>query len=243
MTTKLLTISFFIIFCAGIYSCCNSQDSYAEADTEPSEAQQAEQTGLPVDVSTLAAGAPFYTPITISYSDLHNIKATGDGNGLTLDLSNSELWGKVHTGPFPFEAGDSDFVYINYAASADIAGGIAGLPISKFYDALYDSMWWDGNNDVRPKTRNSDTGELEESALGMIDVRDRFLLAVTESTKVAAILTSYEHGYHRTLISKYTLIGVLSDDKKTIDKTAINPRLTNATWHIMCGGTGSGFNA
>lgn len=56
-------------------------------------------------------------------------------------------------------------------------------------------------------------------------------------------LESYEHGYHRTLISKYTLIGVLSDDKKTIDKTAINPRLTNATWHIMCGGTGSGFNA
>jgi hypothetical protein len=74
------------------------------------------QTGLPVDASTLDAGNPFYPPMTISYSDLHNIKATGDGNGLTIDLSNSELWGKVYTGPYPFEAGDSDFDYINYRA-------------------------------------------------------------------------------------------------------------------------------
>ncbi|ETR70110.1 MAG: hypothetical protein OMM_09063 [Candidatus Magnetoglobus multicellularis str. Araruama] len=616
MFKNLLTISLFIFFCAGIYSGCNSQDSYAEAPEESTDKQTANQTGLPVDASTLDAGNPFYPPMSISYSDLHNIKATGDGNGLTIDLSNSELWGKVHTGPYPFEAGDSDFDYINYAASADIAGGIAGLPISKFYYALYDAnswniggkstvsptiayrlelfsgtsqkgmfgsfvsfkkendgtytklptiiegpfvtlkcsdeptlmtivwrtdelcnsqvffgkrrfeklteykkehcieidnlvpdtsyeyyvvseaedgrqvlsnqytvqtapekgkdnikfvytsdsyvtsgggessyigcnmeilrdiaanayrdnaefiifggdlvngfqtskedlifqyrawkqimsgfwntrpvytgmgnheflmnsyldytpdpenphfvtldkwpyetdsseavfkqefynptngpvpsdprrptyeenvysfqygsvlvlsvntdywqstnfnsmnnsadfggcpmgyimedqltwieqtldsaendstikyififthspvlpymkhvadgMWWDGNNDVRAKTRNSDTGELEESALGMIEVRDRFLLAVTTSTKVAAILTSHEHGYHRTLISKYTLIGVLSDDKKTIDTNAVNPRLTNATWHIMCGGAGSGFNA
>jgi hypothetical protein len=569
------------------------------------------QTGLPVDASTLDAGNPFYPPMTISYSDLHNIKATGDGNGLTIDLSNSELWGKVYTGPYPFEAGDSDFDYINYRAHASIAGGTAGLPISTFYKALYDanswntggqatmsptiayrlelfsgtsqkgmfgsfvsfkkendgtftklptiiegpfvtlkcsdnptkmtivwrtdvpcnsqvffgqrrfeklaiyddehaveidnlvpdtpyeyyvvseaedgrqvrsnlytvqtapekgkdnikfvytsdsystdgggessyigcnmeilrdiaanayrddaefiifggdlvdgfqtskedlifqyrawkqimsgfwntrpvypgmgnheflmniystylamdkwpyetdsseavfaqeffnplngpvpsdnrrptydenvysfqygsvlvmsvntdywqstsffsmknsadyggcpmgyimedqlawieqnlddaendntikyififthspvlpymkhvadSMWWDGNNNIRAKTKNSDTGTFDESALGMIEVRDRFLLAVTESSKVAAIFSSHEHGYHRTLISKYTPIGVYPEDDTDgdgiLDQYSTNPRFTNATWHIMCGGAGSGFNA
>jgi len=607
MIRKLLTISILIFFCAGIYSGCNSQNSFAE----PVEEQPADQTGLPVDVSTLEAGNPFYPPITISYSDLHNIKATGDSIGLTIDLSNSELWGKVHTGPYPFEAGDSDFDYINYGATANIAGGTAGLPISTFYKSLYDanswniggqsavsptiayrlelfsgtsqkgmfgsfvsfkkdndgnftklptiiegpfvtlkcsdnpttmtivwrtdepctsqvffgqrrfeqltsyvnehsikidnlvpdtpyeyyvvseaedgrhvrsnqytvqtapekgkdnikfvytsdsyttsgggensyigcnmeilrdiaanayrddaefiifggdlvdgfqtskedmifqyrawkqimsgfwntrpvypgmgnheflmnsfkgymtldkwpyetdsseavfaqeffnptngpvvsdprrpsytenvysfqygsvlvlsvntdywqstsflsmknsadyggcpmgyimedqltwieetlesaendrsikyififthspvlpymkhvedSMWWDGNNNIRAKTRNSNTGELEESALGMIQVRDRFLLAVTDSTKVAAIFSSHEHGYHRTLISKYTPIGVYPEDDTdndgVLDQYSPNPRFTNSTWHIMCGGAGSGFNA
>jgi len=607
MIKKLLTLSFLFFFCTAIYSGCNTQDSFAD----PVDEQQSEQTGLPVDVSTLEAGNPFYPPMTISYSDLHNINATGDDKGLSIDLSNTELWGTVHTGPYPFEAGDSDFDYINYRASESIVGGTANLPISTFYNALYDAnswnmggqstvsptiayrlelfsgtsqkgmfgsfvsfkkdnngnftklptiiegpfvtlkcsdnpttmtivwrtdepctsqvffgqrrfeqltsyvnehsikidnlvpdtpyeyhvvseaedgrqvrsnqytvqtapekgkdnikfvytsdsystsgggessyigcnmeilrdiaanayrdnaefiifggdlidgfstskedmifqyrawkqimsgfwntrpvypgmgnheflmnsfqgymtldkwpyetdsseavfaqeffnpsngpapsdsrrptydenvysfqygsvlvmsvntdywqstsflsmnnsadyggcpmgyimkdqltwieqtldsaendstikyvfifthspvlpymkhvadgLWWNGNNNIRAKTRNSDTGTLEESTLGMIEVRDRFLLAVTESTKVAAIFSSHEHGYHRTLISKYTPIGVYPDDDTNddgiLDQYSTNPNFKNATWHIMCGGAGSGFNA
>jgi len=37
MFKNLLTISFFIFFCAGIYSGCNSQDSYAEAPEESTD--------------------------------------------------------------------------------------------------------------------------------------------------------------------------------------------------------------
>ncbi|KPA19016.1 secreted protein containing Metallophosphoesterase domain protein [Candidatus Magnetomorum sp. HK-1] len=609
MIHRLLTISLFIFFSAGIFihTGCNSQDSFAE----PVDEQQAVQTGLPVDASTLEEGNPFYPPMAITYSDLHNINETGDTNGLTIDLNNSELWGKVHTGPYPFEAGDSDYDYPCYRAGSDISGGTANMPISTFYKALYDAnswnfggkttvtptiayrlelfsgttikgmfgsyvsfskdndgnftklptiiegpfvtlkcsdnpttmtivwrtdeactsqvffgqrrfeqltsyvnghsinidnlvpdtpyeyyvvsesedgrqvvsnkytvrtapdkgkdnikfvytsdsyttngggessyigcnmeilrdiaanayrdnaefiifggdlvdgfqtskedlifqyrawkqimsgfwntrpvypgmgnheflmnsfkgyvtldkwpyetdsseavfaqeffnptngpetsdprrpsykenvysfqygavlvlsvntdywqstnfismnnsadyggapmgyimedqltwiettldsaendstikyiflfthspilpymkhvadgLWWDGNNNIRAKTRNSDTGQLEESSLGMIEVRDRLLTAVTTSTKVAALFTSHEHGFHRTLISKYTPIGVYPDDDTNsdgkLDKYSTNPKFKNATWHIMCGGAGSGFNA
>jgi 3',5'-cyclic AMP phosphodiesterase CpdA len=110
-------------------------------------------------------------------------------------------------------------------------------PILPYMTHVEDSMWWNGNNNIKAQTRKLNTEtqeyEIQPESLGIIDVRDRLLTAVTKSTKVAAIFTSHEHGYHRTLISKYT--PVYTDG-------STNPNFNNATWHIMCGGGGSGFN-
>lgn len=124
-------------------------------------------------------------------------------------------------------------------------------PILPYMKHVEDSMWWDGNNNIRALTRklNAETNqyELQPEDLGMIQVRDRLLQAVADSTKVAAIFTSHEHGYHRTLISKHTPLGVYpkddTDGDDILDQFSTNPNLTNATWHIMSGGGGSGFNA
>ncbi|MBF0450675.1 MAG: metallophosphoesterase family protein [Candidatus Magnetomorum sp.] len=124
-------------------------------------------------------------------------------------------------------------------------------PVLPYMKHVEDALWWDGDNNIRAKTRklnpDTQTYEVQPEALGIIEVRDRLLTAVTTSTKVAALFTSHEHGYHRTLISKYTPIGVYPDDDTNgdgiLDKYSANPKFTNATWHIMCGGAGSGFNA
>ncbi|KPA17627.1 phosphohydrolase [Candidatus Magnetomorum sp. HK-1] len=131
-------------------------------------------------------------------------------------------------------------------------------PVLPYMRHIMDGMWWYGNNNVTAKTRvfNSDTQEYEMQSeplgqtdpLGIIEVRDRFLTAVTNSSKVAAIFSSHEHGYHRTLISKYTPLGVFPDDDRNDDGVleepySSNPKFKHATWHIMCGGGGSGFNS
>jgi 3',5'-cyclic AMP phosphodiesterase CpdA len=124
-------------------------------------------------------------------------------------------------------------------------------PILPYMKHVGDGLWWNGDNNVRAKTRtrNADSQEyeLQPDELGMIEVRDRLLKAITTSTKVAAFFSSHEHGYHRTLISKYTPLGVYPDDDidgdGVLDQYSPNPNLTNPTWHIMCGGAGSGFNA
>jgi len=149
MKRNFLAMTLILFLCVGINAGCKSQDSFADEADEP---QAAEQTGLPVDVTGLEAGSGFYPPATVSYADLHNINATGNETGLTIDLNNSELWGKVHTGPFPFEAGDSDYDYVNYRATADIVGGTATLPISTFFKPLYDANSWNygGQSEMTP---------------------------------------------------------------------------------------------
>jgi hypothetical protein len=51
-----------------------------------------------------------------------------------------------------------------------------------------DSMWWNGNNNIKAQTRKLNTEtqeyEIQPESLGIIDVRDRLLTAVTKSTLV-----------------------------------------------------------
>ena len=120
-------------------------------------------------------------------------------------------------------------------------------PVFPYMSHIGDGMWYRGDNKMRPYTKNETSGKLEPEALGIVQVRDRFWKAIAQSAKVAAVLTSHEHGYHRTLISNTTPVGVFPDDDTDgdgkLDKYSPNPEFVNPTWHIMCGGGGSPYNA
>lgn len=108
------------------------------------------------------------------------------------------------------------------------------------------STWWNGNNNVRAYTKNSETGELEASALGIIEMRNRFWKALAQSSKVAAVFTGDEHAYHRTLITSTTPVGVYPNDDTDGDGIldepfSPNPEFTNPVWHITSGGGGAPY--
>lgn len=109
------------------------------------------------------------------------------------------------------------------------------------------AMWWEGDNNIRPFTKNSETGKLEPEALGLIEVRNRLWKSVAQSSKVAAVFTGDEHAYHRTLINSETPVGVYpgddTDGDGKLDKYSPNPEFTNPVWHITCGGGGAPYVA
>ncbi len=108
-------------------------------------------------------------------------------------------------------------------------------------------MWWKGDNNPRAYVRGNQTGKVEPGRLGVLEIKERLWKTVSDSSKVAAVLTSHEHGYHRTLIDKKTPIGVYPDDDVdgdgVLDRYSANPALKHGVWHIVCGGGGSPFNA
>ncbi|KPA14225.1 hypothetical protein MHK_005569, partial [Candidatus Magnetomorum sp. HK-1] len=98
MIKKLFTMIFFSLLIINLHSGCNSQDSFAEPVTDE-PAAEAELTGLPVDIDSLVEMDYEIYGLSISNADLHNV-TDGDTDGLTLDLNNADLWGKVYTGPY-----------------------------------------------------------------------------------------------------------------------------------------------
>ncbi|MBS3775844.1 MAG: metallophosphoesterase family protein [Bacteroidales bacterium] len=105
-----------------------------------------------------------------------------------------------------------------------------------------DAMWYEGNNNVRAYTyRNGKTLPEEK---GIIEVRNELWEAVSSSKKVAAVLTSDEHGYHRTRIDKNTPVGVMSDDTDgdgRLNAVSPNKNFRYPTWHITSGGGGAPY--
>jgi len=109
------------------------------------------------------------------------------------------------------------------------------------------SMFHGGNNKIRAFSKNSRTGRLEPEKTGVIEVRNRFWKAVSQSSKVAAVFTGDEHAYHRTLIDKNTPVGLYPEDDTngdgTLDRYSPNPDFSHGVWHITCGGGGAPYVA
>ncbi|MEA3469417.1 MAG: metallophosphoesterase family protein [Thermodesulfobacteriota bacterium] len=114
-----------------------------------------------------------------------------------------------------------------------------------------DAMWWKGDNNIKAWTKKKN-GKMKPAAQGIIEVRNRFWTAIAESSKVAAVLTGDEHGYHRMVVDSETPVGIMSDDLNGNNKidwyvaegeeqenVSPNPSFTHATYHITSGNAGA----
>jgi hypothetical protein len=114
---------------------------------------------------------------------------------------------------------------------------------------IQDSMWYRGNNNVRAYTYESSSGKVEPEKKGIIEVRNQLVTMIAENKKVAAVLGSDEHSYHKILIDKNVPIGV-----PEVDDTNGNGRvcqeggacsplkgLKYPTWYLVCGGAGAPY--
>ena len=108
---------------------------------------------------------------------------------------------------------------------------------------LGDAMWWNGNNNVRATTFVK--GRMVPERRGIVEVRNELVRAVAASPKVAAVLGSDEHGYHRTLIGPKVPIGDPAvddpDGDGKLEKTSPLPDLQYRTWYIVSGGAGAPY--
>ena len=113
-----------------------------------------------------------------------------------------------------------------------------------------DSMWHRGDNRVRAHVfRDGKVRPLDD---GMNVVRNRFVTMVAANPKVAAVLGSDEHAYHRLLIGKDVPIGdIRRDDRNLNGRIDVDngetpsklEGLTHNTWYLVCGGGGAPYYA
>jgi hypothetical protein len=108
-----------------------------------------------------------------------------------------------------------------------------------------DSMWWDGDNNLRAHTFTD--GEVVPDGEGMIDVRNRFWGAIANSSKVAAVLAGDEHEYHRLLVDSKTPVGVMpaddTDGDGVLDQYSPNPDFKYPVWQLTAGTAGAPYYA
>jgi len=93
-----------------------------------------------------------------------------------------------------------------------------------------DAMWYKGNNNIKAYTYRN--GRLEGETKGIIDVRNEFVEAVTSSRKVAAVLTSDEHSYHKMLLTRNVPVGIPSNDDKNGNGIICEQNETCSALHI-----------
>jgi len=79
-------------------------------------------------------------------------------------------------------------------------------------------------------------------------VRNEFVEAVTSSRKVAAVLTSDEHSYHKMLLTRNVPVGIPSNDDKNgngiiceQNETCSALHIKYPTWFITSGGGGAPY--
>jgi len=100
-----------------------------------------------------------------------------------------------------------------------------------------DSMWYYGDNDVRGASWDPKTGKMALEKKGIIDVRNELVKMIDASTKVAAVLGSDEHAYHKVLIDKTVPVGIPGEKKEFSPLKDLN----HATWYIVSGGAGAPY--
>ncbi len=109
-----------------------------------------------------------------------------------------------------------------------------------------DAMWHYGNNAVRAY-RVLDGKGPEPFPMGMIEVRNELWRMVSNNPKVAMVLGSDEHCYHRSLITNQTPVGVpVKDDLNRNGKLddgvySPDPTFKYPTWFIVSGGAGAPY--
>lgn len=114
---------------------------------------------------------------------------------------------------------------------------------------IQDCMWYHGNNEVRAYTYDAASGKVVPEKAGIIDVRNRLVKMVAANRKVAAVLGSDEHSYHKILIDRNVPIGVpgLDDtdggDRVCREGGACSPlkELKYPTWYLVGGGAGAPY--
>ena len=114
---------------------------------------------------------------------------------------------------------------------------------------IQDSMWHRGNNNVRAYTYESSSGKIESEKKGIIEVRNQLLTMIAENKKVAAVLGSDEHAYHKTLIDKNVPVGVPGTDDTEGNGLLCQKGgacsslkgLKYPTWFLVCGGAGAPY--
>jgi hypothetical protein len=114
---------------------------------------------------------------------------------------------------------------------------------------IQDSMWYKGDNAVRAYVRDETSGKLKAEKAGIIDVRNRLISMISKNRKVAAVLGSDEHSYHKVLIHRDVPIGVPALDEKggsrrvCTEKGTCSPlkELKYPTWYLVSGGGGAPY--
>ncbi len=115
---------------------------------------------------------------------------------------------------------------------------------------IKDAMWYHGSNLVRAYTYEDNMLRPEDN--GILDVRNRLVMAVSHTPKVVAVLCSDEHAYHRVLIDHDVPIGEPLRDDIDLDgvidwpkseKASPLPDLLHPIWYITCGGGGAPYYA
>lgn len=110
---------------------------------------------------------------------------------------------------------------------------------------LDDAMWHLGDNGVRAYKAEGD--ELVAWPYGMVELRNRMWELISGNRKVAAVLCSDEHNYHRTLIDSETPVGVMSQDdldgngRLDDESFSANPGFEYPTWSLVSGGVGAPY--
>lgn len=112
---------------------------------------------------------------------------------------------------------------------------------------LSDAMWHNGNNAIRAGTWEGDS--LRTEAKGIVEVRNDLLRLVASHAKVAAVLGSDEHSYHRIRIGADVPVGDVAKDDANgngrIDWPEENASPLNDlrydTWYMVSGGAGAPY--
>ncbi len=100
-----------------------------------------------------------------------------------------------------------------------------------------DCMWYYGDNSVRGSQYHPESGKIVLEKKGIIEVRNELVRMIDNNKKVAAVLGSDEHAYHKILIDKTVPVG------KPGEKENYSPLsdLKHSTWYIVSGGAGAPY--
>ena len=112
-----------------------------------------------------------------------------------------------------------------------------------------DAMWYKGNNSPRSFTYDKKLEKLVPEKLGILEVRNQLVTMIGNNKKVAAVLGSDEHSYHKVLIDKNVPVGVPKLDAKEGSVRVCNKggtcspiaELAYPTWYMVCGGGGAPY--
>ena len=113
---------------------------------------------------------------------------------------------------------------------------------------IQDTMWYLGNNNIRAYYFRNDS--LKATEPGIIDVRNQLTRLFAASPKVAVVLGSDEHSYHRVQINKDVRIGnpeiddLNNNNYIELEESEVASPLTdlkNPVWYVTCGGGGAPY--
>ena len=123
---------------------------------------------------------------------------------------------------------------------------IAQEPVFPNGGHISDAMWYNGNNNIKAYTYRN--GRLEGETKGIIDVRNELVESIAASRKVAAVLTSDEHAYHKMLLTKNVPVGIPSKYDKNgngivceQNETCSPINIKYSTYFITSGGAGAPY--
>ncbi len=113
------------------------------------------------------------------------------------------------------------------------------------------ALWYGGDNRIRAYTWDAHTGAMRPEKKGIIEVRNEIVRLVGRFRKVAAVLGSDEHAYHKTLISKNIPLGDPAKDYENESaricaqgkKCSSLEDITYPIWFLTSGGAGAPYSS